>query len=953
MGAGTTVRFAMLVVVMVVASGAMALPALQTVRGGGGSDCMLAAGLDPDRIGDASELARLGAQWIPFWSCMDQFAPLPPWWQTAVLPLLVMVTAVLIFLLLPAWRIRRRRLVALHTLDTDGAVLRLVEEAAGVAGLAKVPRVVVDRTAPTAGAVVFGSDRRPTVSLHVGLIAGRGTDPEHVRTVLLHELAHIANRDVSVTYGTVALWRAFGTLVLLPYLVWSAFQISTLETSTLLITAPYQVRTLLLPLLLVTLVHLARADVLRAREIHADLAAARWGADLHRALDPHPSSRRPRPVVDALRELWSTHPQPRLRRSALADPAPLFGLRPLPALLTGVGAVLIHSHLLAYLATYRRSSGWTTQGTALVPALLVCGVIGTALWRSVAYAVVTGRPAPSGVRTGLWLGAGLGAGALLTGLGAGLSQWWIGGPVGLLLVVAAGTAFTVWVTQCARLWAGTWRGTSLRPVLVLCLAAGFVVASVWFAWQTTQGLYGTVWQTAGAGGARRKVLELFPGITDTEHPAVRATAVVIPLLLSSASSPLFTAAAAAVWLVPGLALVMGPTGDGPRWVTRARLDGDPSTARWETPPPLRRALGPGILGGLGCWLAVTGVLIHLHAEQPGPAPANGLAGLRYLAYAFVALAGALAVTGVWAGRGRHLLVTLVATQTAAVVGLAGTVVLMSVDGCVAPLRVWNTDCGWRPAWRALPGGNLFAFVNVTLLLAAFVAVLATSLAGVVAIALRRRARTEPAEGGRPSGRRVIARWSAVSVPAALALALAVVEPIALAKYQTAPTNYASAQRSFQQLLGDPPPPASPRTVARQVHAWYQRGGGYVLVNAVRTVDQLKEVDVPFDAVQTARPPALARIRSLCAELWTLGAWEDGYYFRVPDPGAQSDWHEFGRLARDGSRACLAAVDAQAFDSRAFLGLAAARFDLDVAGSHAAGATKSITEMLRKAGYEGY
>ncbi|MEU6865876.1 M48 family metalloprotease [Streptomyces sp. NPDC046876] len=951
LGAGTTVRFAMLVVLMLAASGAMVLPVVRTLHAADGVDCLLAAGLDPNRAGDAAAVTRLAAQWIPFWACMDQLAPLPPWWQIAVLPVLLMVAAALLFLLLPAWKIRRRRLVPLHTLDPDGSVLQLVEEAAGAAGLARVPRVVVDRAAPTAGAVVFGRNRRPVISLHGGLLACRGTDPGHVRTVLLHELAHIANRDVTVTYGTVALWRIFCALVLLPYLLWSAFQFSAFDPPTWQATAPYQIRTLLLPLLLVALVHLARADVLRAREIHADLAAARWGADLHRSITAVPSPRGLRSVADSLREQWSTHPRAQLRRSALADPSPLFGLRPLPVLLTGASAVLIHSHLLTYLATYRRLSAWISQGAAFVPALLVCGVIGTALWRSVAYAVVTGRPAPSGVRTGLWLGAGLGSGALVVGFGAGASQWWIGGLTGLLLLVAAGIAFTVWVTGCARLWAGTWRGRSLRPALVLCLAAGFIVASVWFTWQTTQGIYGLFWQTAGTTGSRQAVLRMFPGVTDTGHPAVAATAAVVPLLLTSVGSPLFTAAAGATWLLPALALALGPTVDRPRWLTRARLDGEPSTARWETPPPLRRALGPGLIGGTGCWLAVAGVLVYLHTGQAGPAPGNGIEGLRYLAFAFVALAGTLTVTAMWASRSRHLLVTLIATQTAATLGLAGTVVLMSVDGCAAPLSVWNTDCGWRPAWQALPDGNLVAFVNITLLLAALVAVLATPLPAVVSAVLRRRVQPPPAERRRPSERRRIARWSAVGLPTALVLTLAVAEPLTMAKYQTSLPNYAEGQRNFQQLLGDAPPPTSPQTRARQVRAWYRHGGRYLLGNAIAAGNQLRTLEVDYDAEPAAYAPALARIRSLCVQLGTLAAWEDGYYFRVPDAGVQADWHEFGRFARDGSRKCLSAVDRQPFDANAFIGLAAARFDLDVAGSYATSATNTITDILTKAGYQ--
>ncbi|QIK10199.1 M48 family metalloprotease [Streptomyces sp. ID38640] len=80
---------------------------------------------------------------------------------------------------------------------------------AQVTGLKRVPRVVVDPSAASTGAAVFGRNRRPTVCLHAGLLAGRATAPEDFEAVLLHELAHIRNGDVTLTYATIALWRTF------------------------------------------------------------------------------------------------------------------------------------------------------------------------------------------------------------------------------------------------------------------------------------------------------------------------------------------------------------------------------------------------------------------------------------------------------------------------------------------------------------------------------------------------------------------------------------------------------------------------------------------------------------------------------------------------------------------------------------------------------------------------
>lgn len=194
-----------------------------------------------------------------------------------------------------------------------------------------------------------------------------------------------------------------------------------------------------------------------------------------------------------------------------------------------------------------------------------------------------------------------------------VSQWWIGGLVGLLLVVASGVAFTVWLTLCARLWAGTWRGRSLRPALVLCLAAALVVSTVWFAWLTPQGLYGVFWQMVTPGS--RQLIQQASG-TGVGQSTVSAVAAVLPALLGSMRWPLFTAAAAAAWIVPALALALGPPGGhAPRWVVRARLAYTDWPCGREAPPALRRALAPGLLGGAVSWLAVAGALAYLHTGR--------------------------------------------------------------------------------------------------------------------------------------------------------------------------------------------------------------------------------------------------------------------------------------------------------------------------------------------------
>ncbi|MFE4540856.1 M48 family metalloprotease [Streptomyces scopuliridis] len=60
--------------------------------------------------------------------------------------------------------------------------------------------MVIDPAATSVSAVVFGRTRHPVVCLHGGLLAVRCSDPNRFQAVLLHELAHIANRDITLTY---------------------------------------------------------------------------------------------------------------------------------------------------------------------------------------------------------------------------------------------------------------------------------------------------------------------------------------------------------------------------------------------------------------------------------------------------------------------------------------------------------------------------------------------------------------------------------------------------------------------------------------------------------------------------------------------------------------------------------------------------------------------------------
>ncbi|MFJ8754519.1 M48 family metalloprotease [Streptomyces sp. NPDC102441] len=974
MGAGTTVRLALLVLLLLAAGGAMLLPALNKLSSGDQLGCKLAAGLDPDRADMASAVNSL-TQAVPFEACVAKYAPPPPLWQLWGWPVLLAAAAVVLFFLLPAWKVRRSRAVPLDAVDEDDEHRVRLAELATTAGLPRLPRVVVDRRALTTGAVVFGRSRRPVLCLDGGLLATRRSAPERFRAVVLHEFAHVANRDVTLTYGTVALWRVFLALVLVPYLVWESTQVHAfLKWEMWSTDTPVLVRQLLLPAVMVALVYLARTDVLRSREVYADLTAVRWGAH-PRGWDvpaQAPAGRGLRRALASLRKHWDTHPRWEERHDALADPAPLFGTRALPMFLTGVAAAMANVHLLSYLSTYNMYTLWRVQLVSLVPAALVAGVIGTALWRAVAYAVLKGRPVPSGVRTGLWLGAGLGTGGLFTGQSMGNDEWLPQRPVVLLLAVAAGLAFAWWVTQCAHLWAGTWRGRSLRPPLLIGLASAALVLSAWFAWWVMDGASWAAGSSYSSNGVRQTLLYLFPGSSggarvagttegiDTSSSALASAVVTVwPALSGFIATPLMPAAAVVLWLLPLAAwLTSRPTGVL-RWVTGALSDGsagEPPAGKLV--PPLRKVLAPGLLGGAASWLALAGAQTYLHASRPGPQQRPGVYEVRYLALLFLAMMVPATVAALVAAmrtdRGRRLAGALIAAGSATVLAIAGMVLFVSADGCIGPLNTLESSCSWRPAWQVMQG-TLPRLVNSILVLAA---VLALLVAAVCSLYLRARARwMRPVSGvgeeltrlgARPTGSRGFGVRLVAGVCVAGAVGIAVLEPVKLARLHTMVPGAALTQSVIRQGAQVAPLPVSVETRARQVHAWHRLGGRFLLENAKANYDNIQAVLRTASESKNANLAYLARVRPACADFGRIAGWVNGAYFRVPDPAGQLSWQALGTLAQQGSLNCERALDRQ--DSDLFI---KAMSELIAAGNSAASVSRRVATILREAGYEGY
>ncbi|MBF6468410.1 M48 family metalloprotease [Nocardia beijingensis] len=248
--------------------------------------CLDAAGFDPAAPWDVAFL-RLSIEVGRYSHCYPEtvsHAVRPALWWTAA----VLIVALINYRIGPLWA--RRTAFGAVPAPMRATLDALVE----IAGLAsRPPNFVVAVFDRSKDAVTIRRARRPTICLGAGLVKEglvrsrqsrqeRGRDT--FRAVVLHELAHVHNRDIMIGYGARALWLTFVLGVVLP----TATVHLWLSTG-LAATGAYShhwpngaVRPLhefIFVGALVVTGHLIYAGLQRTREQVADHDARVWGAD--------------------------------------------------------------------------------------------------------------------------------------------------------------------------------------------------------------------------------------------------------------------------------------------------------------------------------------------------------------------------------------------------------------------------------------------------------------------------------------------------------------------------------------------------------------------------------------------------------------------------------------------------------------------------------------------------
>ncbi|MFF5213066.1 M48 family metalloprotease [Streptosporangium sp. NPDC000396] len=463
--AATSSRFILLIAITLSAAGS----SYDLVAGGPSG--WREAYLRCDRAADADAL-RLPAEPLAqrYLSCLDEIG-LSRGLAGAGAMLLVALAIVGLYAIRPRLTIRRQHLVPADPAAYAGlheTVRRLAESE----GLRRVPQIMLDVHRKTPDGRAFGRYPRYYLRLNIGVLQRERESPgdKTVESVVLHELAHLRNRDVDLTNLTLASAWAFGGVVAAPLLLFTLVRDpARLPDVGIRTTAS------------MALVMVLAAAVLRSREHYADVRASVAGG----RLIPRPPRR-----GGWIRALLPMHPRDTRRAKVVRDPGILMRWVPGEALGAGVAAGLGLSHFWEITRLWSaNNTRYALLLTSLPYGLLAVTVVGAGAYRATLSALVAAGPVPRGVVSGAALAAGIVLGLLISpsNLNVSWAEAMAGAPgvtagmAAALLVMCV--ALTRGLAVAAAAWLPVARGRTLLPVLLGGLVPAALAFGLWLgAW---------------------------------------------------------------------------------------------------------------------------------------------------------------------------------------------------------------------------------------------------------------------------------------------------------------------------------------------------------------------------------------------------------------------------------------------------------------------------------------
>jgi Zn-dependent protease with chaperone function len=646
----------------------------------------------------AGDLAAYTAANDAFSACVAQTSRPVAWWMLGGTALLLAVAGSILFAF-PAWIQRRRRLRPLER-DDAPAVLDELGGLAREAGLAEEPRWLWNPLDPAPTGLAFGRPGRHAVALTGGLVTRQVTDPPAFRAVVRHELAHLRNRDVDVTYATLALWYAFLLAGVLPFVV--VLLDEGLDT---VFSLGWRL------LALAALVYLTRNAVLRAREVYADVrASVPDGPDgaLRRLL-----AAMPRRHASSPEHLVRVHPDPSDRLAALDDTRRLFPLSPLVVFGAGVAATIAYESVVTFVGLFLSEPLTVRLLSAVVFAPLAMGVVGVGIWRASWGALAEGGRPPGTWTLALALAAGflvgpelaLERGVRLEGDDPLLSS--LDKPAGVLWttgVVVALWLLLAWVGAGAAAWLRALAGAEKprRAVFAGLVAASGVLAvfvGIFYLARDVRPVISASWALAAEQHAEVDAVAW-------AGPRLAWQLLMDPELLTILRQTAVFLALVALWAFPLAAWLRRRAPGQGQW---AFLDPGGATA---VPPLGRTPLDPwrvGLIGGVVFLLAEILLRVGLRSGVAAETRALDLFLLAFFVWQLGLAVLAQGVVGaIAAARAREapaLVCGLAAAALTGTIATVGIVVGPTAAGCLDAIAMNPGPCAWSVeagfAWDVL------------------------------------------------------------------------------------------------------------------------------------------------------------------------------------------------------------------------------------------------------------